>query len=149
MTQISARAEREVDAPANLVYRILSDYRQHHPRILPPAFSPLTIEAGGIGSGTIISFSVTVGGRTVHHRVQVEEVEPGRLLVESNPETGLRTTFTVTPRGAGRSHVAIETRYAKGGIMGAIEGLVAPRAMRSLFGDELQRLEAYAHTLAT
>ena len=54
MSSISVSAEREIAAPAKRVYRILADYQQHHPRILPNAFSGFRVEEGGIGAGTVI-----------------------------------------------------------------------------------------------
>src|SRR5437867_10538120 len=33
------RSERTLDAPAEQVYTCIADYRQHHPRIVPPNFS--------------------------------------------------------------------------------------------------------------
>ena len=46
MGKMTFSAEGPVGAPAGLVYELLRDYRTHHPRILPPAFSPLTVEEG-------------------------------------------------------------------------------------------------------
>ncbi len=44
MAEISVSVEGLVAAPAEQVYRILADYRRHHPRILPPAFSGFAVE---------------------------------------------------------------------------------------------------------
>ncbi len=147
MTEIYATAERQVSAPAERVYRILADY-EHHQRILPAAFSDFTIEHGGVGAGTVVSFKVTVGGVTQFHRDAVAEPEPGRVLTEAN-DKGKLTTFTVTPVGgsaADRTLVKIETRWPSKGLRGLVERLVAPRMLRGLFLDQLERLERYAQT---
>src|SRR3712207_5689716 len=144
MTEVYAAAERQVAAPAERVYRILADY-EHHRRILPPAFSDFKIEKGGVGAGTVVSFKVTAGGVTQFHRDTVAEPEPGRVLAETN-DRGKLTTFTVTPVGADRTLVRIETRWPARGLKGLVERLVAPRMLRGLFLDELERLERYAQT---
>ena len=147
MTEIYAAAERQVAAPAERVYRILADY-EHHQRILPDAFSDFKIERGGVGAGTVVSFKVTAGGVTRSHRDTVAEPEPGRVLTETN-DKGKVTTFTVTPVGgptSDRALVKIEVRWPAKGLQGLVERLVAPRMLRGLFADELERLERYAQT---
>jgi hypothetical protein len=44
----TASAQRSVAAPPDVVYRFLSDMRNHHPHFLPPAFSEFQVVAGGI-----------------------------------------------------------------------------------------------------
>jgi uncharacterized protein YndB with AHSA1/START domain len=144
MSEIQVSAQREIAAPAETVYHILSDYRQHHPNILPPAFFDLKVEQGGVGAGTVITFGLKAGGRTFHYRMEVTEPEPGRILLEREPSLGQRTTFTVAPRGDARCLVTIETRWQPRGFSGLIERLFAPRMMRPLYADELQRLDSYA-----
>src|SRR4026209_2900642 len=39
-------------APADVVYRVLADYREHHPRILPAVFSNFVVHERGFGAGT-------------------------------------------------------------------------------------------------
>jgi hypothetical protein len=58
------------------------------------------------------------------------------------------TTWTVEPEGAG-SRVQISTTWAgAGGIGGFFERLFAPRVMRRIYADELQRLDEYAREQA-
>ena len=137
-------AERTVDAPAGAVYGYIADMRGHHPHFLPPAFSDFQVESGGVGEGTITRFTLTAGGRTRQYRMKVAEPEPGRVLTESDTSSSLVTTTTVTPQGA-RSLVTISTTWqGAGGIGGFFERLFAPRAMRGLYTDELERLDGYA-----
>ena len=140
---IRASFERAVRAPADRVYEILADFRTHHPRILPPAFSDLRVEAGGRGAGTVIAFAVTLGGRRRSVRARVDEPEPGRVLTETALDSGAVTTFTVAPEGAG-CRVRIETAWAPKGLLGWIEGLLAPRMLRRLYAQELELLENYS-----
>lgn len=148
MATVHAHAERVVDAPAETVYAVLRDMQQHHPNILPPAFSGFTVEAGGIGAGTVVRFTFSAGGRTRSYRMTVAEPEPGRVLTETDTDSSLVTTFTVTPEGT-RSRVRIDTRWqGAAGIGGFFERTFAPRALARIYADELSRLEVYAAGLA-
>ncbi len=144
MAKINVSAERTISAPAATVYGYLADMREHHPKFLPPAFSDFTVESGGVGAGTITRFKTTAGGRTREYRMEVSEPEPGRVLQENDTNSSLVTTFTVTPEGDS-SRVRIETSWdGAGGIGGFFERTFAPRVMRGIYDDELERLDAYA-----
>lgn len=148
MGTLHVSAQRVVEAPAKDVYGYLADMREHHPNFLPPAFSDFTVEAGGVGAGTITRFKVQAGRRVREYRMQVSEPEPGRVLTESDMNSSLVTTFTVEPRGEG-SLVKITTGWqGAGGVGGFFERLFAPPVMRRLYQDELQRLDTYARERA-
>jgi hypothetical protein len=144
VAKILVTAERTVDAPADTVYRYIADYREHHPRFLPPAFSDFRVESGGVGTGTVTRFRVTAGGRSRDYRMTVAEPEAGRVLTESDTDSSLVTTWKVSPAGE-KSTVQISTSWnGAGGVGGFFERMFAPRAMRSIYSDELNRLDAYA-----
>ena len=137
-------AERAVEAPADAVYRYVADMREHHPHFLPSAFSEFRVESGGVGAGTVTRFKVTAGGRTRDYRMKVDEPDPGRVLTESDTASSMVTTTTVTPRD-GASLVQISTSWnGAGGIGGFFERRFAPKAMRAIYTDELERLNTYA-----
>lgn len=126
------------------MYGYIADMRGHHPHFLPPAFSDFQVESGGVGEGTITRFTLTAGGRTRQYRMKVAEPEPGHVLTESDTGSSAVTTFTVTPED-GQSVVQIATTWeGAGGIGGFFERLFAPRVMRGIYADELERLDAYA-----
>jgi len=136
-----------VDAPAATVYGIIADYRNGHPRIIPPAyFRDLQVKRGGIGAGTIIRFEMRVLGQTRSVRGTVTEPEPGRVLVESYPESDTVTSFTVDPdRGGGGCVVTIETTLpVHAGLLGAIERRLVTRLLRRIYREELALLGAVA-----
>lgn len=144
MGTIHVSEQRTIDAPADVVYGYIADMREHHPNFLPPAFSEFTVESGGLGAGTVTRFKLNAGGRAREYRMQVAEPEPGRVLTESDTESSLVTTFTVDPAGD-RSTVRISTTWeGAGGIGGFFERTFAPRVMRRLYADELERLNQYA-----
>jgi Polyketide cyclase / dehydrase and lipid transport len=137
-------SERTIGAPADAIYGYIADMREHHPRFLPPAFSDFQVESGGVGAGTVTRFTLSAGGRTREYRMKVAEPEPGRVLTESDIGSTAVTTFTVSPQGAA-SLVRISTAWdGAGGMGGLFERMFAPRVMRAIYADELNRLDAYA-----
>lgn len=146
MADIYVSAERDIAAPTRDVYGWLADYVRHHPRFLPPQFAAFYVEEGGVGAGTVFRFRFTAGGRSRVDVMDVTEPEPGRVLMETARASGLVTTFTVTPEGAG-SRVRIDTRWqSMGGIGGFFERTLAPRVLTSVYADELNRLDQYARS---
>ena len=149
MGVIEVKAERTVNAPAEAVYGYIRDMHTH-PKFLPPAFSDFHVESGGVGAGSVTRFKVTAGGRTREYHMTVDEPEPGRVLRESDNDSSLITRFTVDPAASGTSMVQISTTWqGAGGIGGFFEKTFAPRAMRAIYDDELQRLDAYAREQQT
>ena len=144
MATIEVSAARAIGAPADAVYGYIADMREHHPRFLPDAFEDFEVESGGVGAGTVTRFTVHAGGRRREYRMEVAEPEPGRVLTESDTGSSLVTRFTVTPEGSA-SRVEISTRWeGAGGVGGFFERLFAPRVMRGIYADELERLDTYA-----
>ena len=149
MGVIEVTAERTVNAPAEAVYGYIRDMHTH-PKFLPPAFSDFHIESGGIGTGSVTRFKVTAGGRTREYHMTVDEPEPGRVLRESDQNSSLITKFTVEPAVSGAALVQISTSWqGAGGIGGFFERTFAPRAMRAIYEDELQRLDSYVREQQT
>ena len=144
MARLHASAGRTIPAPAAAVYDLLADYRNGHPRILPPAFSDFSVLHGGVGAGTIIRFTLKVGGRPQVVEARVDEPEPGRVLAETYPHKGAVTRFTVIPLGS-QSRLQIETTWEpSSGIAGLLERLLAPRLFRKLYAQELDLVERWA-----
>jgi len=146
MPLVHIEASAVVAAAPGTVYGIISDYREAHPRILPPrSFRYLVAEAGGIGAGTRIRYEMITFGRTRTFRAAITEPEPGRILVETDLDGGPVTTFEVSPEGEGRAaRVTIVTEWETPGLQGWIEKLIAPPALRRVFAEELRLLEQVA-----
>ena len=142
--QIIATAERHVDAPPGRVYGILRDFREHHPRILPPQFTDFEVECGGVGAGTVHRFNLTLAGRTSSYRVRVGEPHPGRMLIELDPARRMLTTFTVEPAIGGGTNVRIHTRWYTDGVRGLVERMVVPFLLVRVYHEELRLLDRYA-----
>ncbi len=136
-----------MDAPADVVYRCIADYRQHHRPggFLPPAFTDYEIVNGGVGAGTSLRFAFTIGGRRRAMTATVTEPQPGRVLVERG--SGVETTFTVQPAYGG-SLVRFDTVIDDAGLAGLLNRLFAARLIRPIYEDELRRLDEYARALS-
>jgi hypothetical protein len=99
-----------------------------------------------VGAGTVHSFRMTAGGRLRDFRMRVQEPDPGRVLTESDERSSMVTTWLVIPEGPA-CRVRVETRWqGAGGVGGLFERLLAPRVLRRLYADELERLDRYART---
>ena len=149
MRRGSTAASAEIAAPPANIYAILADYHNGHPHILPkPYFGEFTVEQGGIGAGTIIRFHMRVLGQDRVYRQQITEPDPGRVLVETDLDTGSVTTFTVIPVNDGqRTHVQISTEWSvRPGITGWIERVITARLLRSIYTKDLRQLAAYVAT---
>lgn len=146
MSRIVVEASDVIQAPAAEIYRILADFHEAHPAILPQAyFRELVVEEGGRGAGTVIRVRMEVLGREQRYRLHVSEPEPGRMLMERDPDLDLTTTFTVAPlNGGSRSLVTIATESRPSpGLRGLLERLVNPTITRRIYGQELKNLGEY------
>lgn len=148
MVQLQVVEEGAVGAPAELVYRYIADYREHHHHFLAPSLTDLQVDAGGYGAGTIFRVNATFAGQVRVLKMRVDEPDPGTVLTESDLESPLVTTWTITPEGA-NCRVRIATIWpSSGGVQGLLERLVAPRTMRKMYRVELARLDRYAREQA-
>jgi hypothetical protein len=147
MSQTHFSAQRLIDAPADVIYHCIADYREHHRPggFLPAAFSDMHIQRGGVGAGTRYTMKVTLGGRTRTMTSEITEPQPGRVLLETG--TTERTTFTVQPEGRG-ARVQFDTLLEAGGLEGVFIRLFAARLLGRVYADELERLERYAQAHA-
>jgi uncharacterized protein YndB with AHSA1/START domain len=135
-----------IDAPPERVYAVLADYRQHHPRIVPPEyFRSIEVLSGGVGAGTRTRVTMQILGKTRTFEHVISEPEPGRVLREADPDGTDATTFTVTPGAvSGTTHLTIATEIApRPGIGGLLERLFTPLLLKRIYGKEIDRIAAY------
>lgn len=143
MIEVRIAQSALLDIPATTAYGLIADYRNGHPRILPPrVFLGLDVESGGRGAGTVIRFRMKLAGVARTVRAAVAEPEPGRVLTETDLDTGAVTSFTVDAAPDGRScHVTIATVWQASGFTGLLARWLAPRMLRRVYADELAQLE--------
>lgn len=144
MPNIRVSESRQIPAPAPLLYDLIADYRTGHPHILPPEyFGALEVLEGGRGAGTTIRFAMKAFGRVNVDTAHVTEPTPGRELRETLA-SGIETTFLVEPVGPAAATVTITTEYAKPGLRGWLERLLATSYLRRVYVAELAQLERVA-----
>ena len=143
MSRLVARTEEMIAAGPERVRAFLSDYRDGRPRILPSEyFSDYHVEQGGRGEGTVISYRLQAGGRQRSYRMRVEEPAADGPIVERDTRSSFVTTWTLAP-SEGRTLVVLESSWeGAGGIGGFFERIFAPRALRRIQADVLERLRA-------
>jgi hypothetical protein len=143
MMSPTAIATRLIHAPADRVYRIIADYRNTHPLILPKEyFLSLDVEDGGVGAGTIVNFTMRILGRTQSFRSLITEPAPGRLLVETDIKSQTPTSFRVLPAGDGsQSKVTILTELQARNL---IEGFLGKLVLQRVYREELNLLASIA-----
>jgi uncharacterized protein YndB with AHSA1/START domain len=132
-----------IAAPPERVYAVIANYRDGHPRILPrPPLESLTVEEGGIGAGTVITFDMRLMGQLQHRQAAVTEPEPGRVLVETDLRSGAVTTFTVDRRARGREALTTITTEVDvpRGLLGRLQAWVLTRLLQPVTTRELDQL---------
>jgi hypothetical protein len=138
---IRVLAEREMAARPERVFAFLADYREARPRILTPNYLDYRVEEGGRGEGTTVSYRLQAAGRERSYRLRVEAPVP-RTLLERDTASSLVTTWRVMPAPRDRSIVRVVTEWqGSGGIGGFFERTFAPRGLRRIYEDVLDRLD--------
>ena len=147
MGQHHIQSSATIDAPVTTIYAILSDYHKGHQAILPKRyFTNLTVLKGGQGSGTIAQVEMNVFGAKQVLNMVISEPEPGRILVETDREAGVVTTFTLDPtEDLRRTQVTISTvMEPSSGLRGLFEKMLNPPIIRRIYRQELQLLADFA-----
>lgn len=148
MNRIVIEASAVIHAPAAKLYAILADYQVGHPAVVPKRyFKAIWVERGGLGAGTVISVDMLVFGKAIHFRQEVSEPEPGRVLQETDLDTGLSTTFTFEPlNGGAQTRLTIRSQFQfKSGLMGWIEKQMTVPLVKRMYREELHNIEVYAN----
>jgi len=142
MGQVVATAEGTVPATPERVLAALADYTEVRPRLLPEQFSDYRVEAGGLGAGTRVHWRFAATSKRVRDQLlSVTEPAPG-TLVESDANSSMVTTWTVTPADGGASTVRVRTTWTGAtGVGGFFERTFAPKGLRRVYDEMLGRLD--------
>ncbi len=135
-----------ISAPPEIVYGIIADYKNGHPKILPnPPFVSLVVLKGGYGAGSVLQVQMKVAGKLQTFKTTVTEPEPGRVLVETN-DTGYMTTFTVKPRDDGKNSFVTFTTEIPGDskLLKRIEFFFSKMILPAVYKKELEMLNEFA-----
>ncbi|OLT44188.1 polyketide cyclase [Saccharomonospora sp. CUA-673] len=144
MGQVTATAERTIDAPVDTVRALVADYTDTRPKILTEAYFDYAVSEGGTGAGTVASWKLQATSKRVRDvAATVTEPEPG-TVVETDANSTMVTTWTVSESGSG-STVRIETTWqGAGGIGGFFEKTFAPGGLKKIYDGVLDNLEKVA-----
>jgi hypothetical protein len=143
MSEVVATTERVVRAPAEQVRAALGDYEGVRRRSLTEQFSDYRVEAGGQGAGTRVHWRFAATSKRVRDQLMVVTEPTTESLVESDANSSMVTTWTVLPADAGVSTVRVRTTWnGAGGIGGFFERIFAPKGLRRVYDQILERLEA-------
>lgn len=144
MGQVTATAERTIDAPADTVRTLVADYVDTRPKILTDAYRDYAVAKGGAGAGTVASWKLQATSKRVRDvAATVTEPRPG-TIVETDTNSTMVTTWTVAEAGD-KSTVRIETTWqGAGGIGGFFEKTFAPGGLKRIYDGVLANLASVA-----
>ncbi|TDU03585.1 polyketide cyclase/dehydrase/lipid transport protein [Streptomyces sp. 846.5] len=141
MGQVYAVTERVLDASPERVFDVLADYQSSRGAILPAQFSEYEVREGGKGAGTVVHWKLQATEKRVRDCLfTVTEPTPGQL-VETDANSTMVVTWTVTPAGEGKAKVVVETTWAgASGVGGFFERTFAPKGLNRINNEVLDRL---------
>jgi hypothetical protein len=143
MTEVVATAERIVRAPAERVLTALADYEGTRRRVLPEQFSDYRVEAGGQGAGTRVHWRFAATSKRVRDQLMLVTAPVAGTLVETDENSSMVTTWSVHAADAGLSTVRVRTSWnGAGGVGGFFERTFAPKGLRRVYDQLLERLDA-------
>ena len=145
MSLVRAVAAAHIHAPAEKVAAALADYTTVRPQILPAQYSEYAVRSGGTGAGTVVHWKFAATEKRVRDcEITVTSPEDG-VLVETDANSSMVTTYTVVGSDDGHASVVIETEWnGAGGIGGFFERTFAPKALTKIYDDLLERLSVQA-----
>jgi uncharacterized protein YndB with AHSA1/START domain len=143
MALVEATTERIVAAEPERVYDALADYAGTRGRVLPEQFSEYEVREGGNGAGTLVHWKLQATSKRVRDCLFDVTAPTAGQLVETDRNSSMVTTWTVTPSGEGRSKVVTTTTWqGAGGIGGFFERTFAPKGLNGIYDAVLAKLAA-------
>lgn len=146
MGKVRARNEAQLDAPIGVVAEKLASY-QLRPEIQPEQYSAFRVVAGGNGEGTIAAWHLQATKKRSRD-VKVRVSESGDrasnwTLTETDENSTMVTTYTVTAKGANASQLVVETAWdGASGIGGFFERTFAPGGLKKIQQAQIENLRA-------
>ncbi len=143
MSEVVATAERIVRAPAERTLAALADYADVRRRLVTEQFRDYRVEVGGQGAGTRVAWRFAATRKRIREQVMLVTQPTENTLVESDENSTLVTTWTVHSTDAGLTTVRVRTTWqGAGGVGGFFERTFAPKGLRRVYDQMLERLDA-------
>ncbi|HEX4108532.1 MAG TPA: SRPBCC family protein [Solirubrobacteraceae bacterium] len=139
MPTVEVKVETDIAAPAEKVIGALGDYTGVREKINPVAIKDFEVVEGGTGAGT--RYTARLVARRERDLDMTATAPTPLTLEETDANSSLQTTYTVTERGAGASHVTIRTTWSGAtGFSGLMERTFAPIGLKPIYQEMLERL---------
>ncbi|MET9220266.1 SRPBCC family protein [Streptomyces sp. NPDC088197] len=143
MALVEATTERIVDAEPERVYAAVADYAGTRGRVLPEQFSEYEVREGGHGAGTVVHWKLQATSKRIRDCLFDVSAPAADTLVETDRNSTLVNTWTVTPSGEGRSKVVVVTTWqGASGVGGFFERTFAPKGLGRIYDALLASLAA-------
>lgn len=140
MGQVSASSSITVPADPQRVLAAVADYDTVRPRILSAHYRDYKVVEGGKGAGTVAEWTLQATEkrqRNVHAVVTATD----STVTETDSNSTLVTTWTVTPDGTGSTVTVLTTWNGAGGVKGIFEGIFAPLGLKKIQAEVLENLK--------
>lgn len=145
MGSFKVEVSRKIQAPREVLYKIISDYNEHHPQILPkPPFDKLIVTKGGVGEGTEFKFNSKMGPFDMWASSIVKEIQPGYLLEEREVQNKFVTHFTLIPEADGVLFKISSEFFGIPRILVSLIKATYGKTLLKTFNQELELIEKYA-----
>jgi len=142
MGKVTASAAQTISASADRVIAALGDYNGTRAAMLTEHFSEYQVREGGKGAGTVVHWKLAATSKRVRDCLVTVTAPRDGTLVETDANSSMVTTWTVTPAGAG-STVTVETTWnGASGVGGFFERTFAPGGLKKIYLAQLAKLEA-------
>jgi hypothetical protein len=143
MGKVTASAAQTISASADRVIAALGDYNGTRAAMLTEHFSEYEVREGGKGAGTVVHWKLAATSKRVRDCLVTVTAPTENTLVETDANSSMVTTWTVTPAGDGTSTVTVETSWnGASGVGGFFERTFAPGGLKKIYDAQLARLEA-------
>lgn len=139
--QVSATSSVQVNATPAAVLEALSDYDVVRPRILTEQYRDYQVLEGGKGEGTVASWTLQATEKRSRN-VKATVAFAGSTVIETDANSSMVTTWTVSPSGTGSgSTVSTTTKWnGASGIGGFFERTFAPLGLKKIQAGVLANL---------
>ncbi|ETD33518.1 MULTISPECIES: SRPBCC family protein [Actinomycetes] len=142
MAQVTASQSTVINAAPEKVLAALSDYQTVRPSILPGQYRDYKVVEGGVGAGTVASWTLQATkkrSRNVQARVGVV----GSTVTETDVNSSMVTTYQVDASGASSKVTTTTTWQGAGGIGGFFEKTFAPKGLAKIQAELLGNLKSH------
>jgi uncharacterized protein YndB with AHSA1/START domain len=135
VSRVVAKNERVIRARPQDIYEVLTDYKNKRPLMLTHNFLNYTVEKGGKGNGTEVSYRLRAANRERPYHLRVTEPVKGQVLTEKDLDSSLVTTWTLAPQNDGkRTRVNVTTEWeGSKGVGGFFERTFAPLGLKNIY----------------